>query len=53
MIRHPEDTKQVSVTGVGCLLECKNTEFVNCKGYEVQATTIEDQNAFALGLGFV
>ena len=38
VIRHPQDTKKVSVTGVGCLLGCKNTEFVNFKGYGVQAT---------------
>ena len=53
MIRHPQDTKKLSVTGVGCLLECKNTEFVNCKGYGVQATMIEGQNAFATQLFFV
>ena len=53
VIRHPQDTKKLSVTGVGCLLECKNTEFVNCKGYGVQATMIEGQNAFAPGLFFV
>lgn len=41
VIRHPRDTKKVPVTGVGCLLECKNTEFVNCKGYGEQVTMIK------------
>ena len=27
--RHPWDVKKVSVTGAGCLLECKNTELVS------------------------
>ena len=53
VIRHPQGTKKVSVTGAGCLLECKNTEFVICKGYGVQATMIEGQNAFAPQLFFV
>ena len=25
---HPRDGKNVSITGAGCLLECKNTEIV-------------------------
>ena len=53
VIRHPQDTKKVSVTGVGCLLECKNTEFVNFKGYGVQVTMIKGQNTFALRQFFV
>ena len=53
VIRHPQDTKKVSVTGVGCLPECKNTEFVNCNGYGVQTTMIKGQNAFTPKLFFV
>ena len=53
VIRHPQDTKKVSVTGVGYLLECKNTEFVNFKGYGVQVTMIKGQNTFALRQFFV
>ena len=25
---HPQDVKKVSITGSGCVQECKNTEFI-------------------------